>query len=69
MSTITIEIPKEVLKRANGRKLLVVDPKEFEKELRRSWETDDALKASRLGRREHGLGKTKTLKSLSQLIK
>ena len=69
MSTITIEIPKEVLKRANGRKLLVVDPKQFAQDLRRSWETDDALKASKLGRREHKLGKTKILKSLSQLIK
>lgn len=69
MANITIEIPKEVLKRANGRKLLVVDPKEFAQELRRSWEIDDALKASKLGRREHKLGKTKILRSLSQLIK
>lgn len=69
MSTITIEIPKKVLKRANGRRLLVVDPKEFERDLRRSWETDDAVRASKLGRREYKLGKTKTLKSLSQLIK
>jgi len=69
MATITIEIPKEVLKRANGRKLLAVDPKEFTKDLKRNWEMDDALKASRLGRREHKLGKTKILKSLSRLIK
>ncbi|KKT28846.1 hypothetical protein A3G55_01910 [Candidatus Giovannonibacteria bacterium RIFCSPLOWO2_12_FULL_44_25] len=69
MATITIEIPKEILKRANGRKLLVVDPKEFAKDLQRSWEMDDALKASRLGRREHRLGKTKILKNLSRLIK
>ncbi|MDP2668649.1 MAG: hypothetical protein Q8P07_02330 [bacterium] len=69
MTNITIEIPKEILKRGGNRKLLVVDRKEFEKELKRSWEADDALKASRLGRREYRLGKTKTLKSLSQLIK
>jgi len=69
MTTITIEIPKEVLKRANGRKLLVVDPKEFAKDLKKSWEIGDAIKASRLGRREHKLGKTKLLRNLSQLMK
>lgn len=69
MATITIEIPKEVLKAGGNRKLLVVDPKEFAKDLRRSWEMDDALKASKAGRREHRLGKTKTLKSLGQLVK
>ncbi len=69
MFSITIEIPKAILKRGGNRRLLVVDRKEFEKELKRSWEVDDALKASRLGRREHRLGKTKTLKSLSQLLK
>jgi len=69
MTTITIEIPKEVLKRANGRKLLVVDPKEFAKDLKKSWEIGDAIKASRLGRREYKLGKTKLLRNLSQLMK
>ncbi|OGF82534.1 hypothetical protein A2924_02025 [Candidatus Giovannonibacteria bacterium RIFCSPLOWO2_01_FULL_44_16] len=69
MANIIIEIPKEVLKRGGNRKFLVVDPKEFAKDLKRSWEMSDALEASRLGRREHRLGKTKVLKSLKQLIK
>ncbi|KKS37316.1 MAG: hypothetical protein A3G49_01510 [Candidatus Sungbacteria bacterium RIFCSPLOWO2_12_FULL_41_11] len=38
MPTITIEIPKKVLENGTGRRLLVVDPKQFEKDLRRQWE-------------------------------
>ena len=69
MATFTIEIPEKVLRRNGSRKLLVVDPKEFAKDLKKSWEIGDALKASRLGRREHKLGKTKLLRNLSQLMK
>lgn len=36
MDTITITIPKKILAgRTSGRRLVVVDPKEFEKDLRR----------------------------------
>ena len=35
-----------------GRRLIVVDPKEFEKELRRKWEEKDALEAVRVMERE-----------------
>lgn len=69
MNTIIIEIPKEVLKRANGRKLLVVDPKEFAQDLRRSWEMGDAVSALKIARQEQRTGKLKSLKSLRQLIK
>lgn len=69
MSTITIEIPKEVLKRANGRKLLVVDPKEFAEELKKSWELGDATSALKIARQEQKSGKLKKLKSLRQLMK
>ena len=69
MATITIEIPKEILKRANGRRLLVVDPKEFERDLRRSWEMGDATSALKITRQEQKSGKLKELKSLRQLMK
>lgn len=69
MVNITIEIPKEVLKRANGRRLLAVDPKEFVKDLRRSWEMGDAISAMKIARQEQKSGKLKELKSLRQLMK
>ena len=69
MAIFTIEIPKEVLKRANGRKLLVVDPKEFAYELKKHWEMDDAVNALKIARQEQRLGKLKELKSLRQLMK
>ena len=69
MATLTIEIPKEVLKQKTSRRLLVVDPKKFEMDLRRSWEMEDAVRASKLGRQEYKLGKTKALNSLSRLIR
>lgn len=53
MATITIEIPDEVLTgRKSVRRLVAVDPKEFEKELRRRWDLGDAKKASKTARRE-----------------
>ncbi|OGF63494.1 hypothetical protein A2926_01805 [Candidatus Giovannonibacteria bacterium RIFCSPLOWO2_01_FULL_44_40] len=69
MATLTIEIPKEVLRRANGRRLLVVDPKEFADELKRHWEVDDAVGALKIARQEQRSGKLKELKSLRQLMK
>ena len=68
MTNITIEIPEKVLK-SGARKLVVVDPKEFEKELRRNWEMDDAVSAMKIARQEQKAGKLKELKSLRQLMK
>lgn len=69
MATLTIEIPQEILRRNGSRRLLVVDPKKFAEDLRRSWELGDAVEASKLGRREHRTGKARVLKSLSELMK
>ncbi|OGZ97569.1 MAG: hypothetical protein A3J10_03765 [Candidatus Sungbacteria bacterium RIFCSPLOWO2_02_FULL_54_10] len=69
MPTITIEIPKKILERGgSARRLVVVDPKEFEKEIRRQWETADALEASRAARREWKEGKTRQITSLKELM-
>ncbi|MDP3772514.1 MAG: hypothetical protein Q8Q94_04060 [bacterium] len=45
MSTITIKIPKKILERSATRRL-IIDPKEFEKELWRRWEMGDAREAA-----------------------
>jgi hypothetical protein len=69
MPTITIEIPKKILeRRGSSRRLIVVDPKEFEKEMRRRWETGDALEASRAARREWKKGMTRQIASLKELM-
>ncbi|MDP3762553.1 MAG: hypothetical protein Q8Q97_00580 [bacterium] len=67
MATLTIEIPKSILKRKSSAKLLVVDPKEFEKELRREWEIQDAFIARKTARREYKTGKARELKDLKEL--
>lgn len=69
MTTITIEIPKKVLQNGGARRLLVVDPKEFERELRRRWEVDDAKEASRIARQEWKYGKARLVKDLKVLMK
>ena len=69
MANITIEIPEKILKGNGNRKLLVVDPKEFEKELRKNWEIGDAIQASKIGRREYKSGKAKSFKNLGELVK
>ena len=62
-------IPKKILSGRHGdRQLVVVDPKEFEKELRRRWEEKDALHASRAARREWKQGKTRQIKDLKELM-
>lgn len=68
MSKITIEIPEKVLKRASNRRLVVVDPEEFAKDLRMQWETDDAIKASRKGRKEYKSG-ARLVEDLLELMK
>ena len=69
MATITIEIPEKVLKRGSSQRLLVVNPKEFAKDLKKSWEMGDATEALKIARQEHRAGKLKELKSLRQLMK
>ena len=70
MPTITIEIPKKILERGgSSRRLVVVDPKEFEKEIHRRWEEKDALDAVRVMEQERKHGKLKVLKSLKDLMK
>lgn len=70
MTTITIEIPKKILERGgSSRRLIVVDPKEFEREMRRRWEEKDALEAVRVMELEKKQGKLRVLKSLKDLIK
>jgi len=70
MPTITIEIPKKILERgASSRRLVVVDPKEFEREIRRQWEEKDASEAVRVMEQEKRQGKLRVLKSLKDLIR
>ncbi len=68
MPTITIEIPQKVLARGVTRRLIVVDPKEFEKELWTRWELEDAKEASRAARREWKEGKTRQIAHLKELM-
>ena len=69
MTTLTIEIPKNVLERKTSRRLLVVDPKEFESELRDRWENEDARAASRVARREWKTGKAKLVLDLKTMMR
>jgi len=70
MPTITIEIPKKILERGGSlRRLVVVDPKEFEKEMRRRWELEDAKQASREARKEVRNGTAREIKSLRELMR
>ncbi len=70
MPTITIEIPKKILERGgSARRLVVVDPKEFEKDIQRRWEERDALEAVRVMEQEKRQGKLRVLKSLKDLMK
>jgi len=69
LPAITIEIPKKILERGgSSRRLVVVDPKEFEKEIQRRWETYGALEASRAARRDWKGGKTRRIASLKELM-
>ena len=69
MENIIITIPKKMLSGRHGaRQLVVVDPKEFEKELRRKWEEKDAIRASRIGRQEMKQGKARSISSLKDLM-
>ena len=69
MATITIDIPEKILKRGSSQRLLVVNPKDFARDLKKSWEIGDAAEALKIARQEHRLGKLKELKSLRQLMK
>lgn len=70
MPTITIEIPKKILERGgSSRRLAVVDPMEFEKELRRSWEEDDTRQAIKISRQEKKRGKLKIVNDLKEIMR
>lgn len=70
METITIKIPKKILSGHMGaRHLIVVDPKEYEKELRRRWELKDAVKASKEARKAVRNGTAREIKSLRELMR
>ncbi len=70
MATITIEIPDKILTgRKSVRRLVAVDPKEFEKELRRRWELQDAKEAIREARRAWREGKVRLVADLGEIIK
>lgn len=68
-STITIKIPRELLRRGVSRSLIVVDPKEFEKELRRHWEIEDTRKAIKIARQEKKRGKLKVVADLKEIMR
>ena len=67
MPNITIEIPPKILQRGASRRLLVVDPKEFEQELRQRWELDDVRESTRVAHREWKQGKAKLVQDLKEL--
>ena len=69
MAILTIEIPKKILERGTTQKLVVVNPKEFEKELRRRWEIEDAKKAVREARHAWKRGKARLISDLGEIIK
>ena len=70
MPTITIEIPQKILERGgSARRLVVVDPKEFEKEIRRQWEMNDAKRALKEAREEEKNGTAREIKSLRDLMR
>lgn len=70
METITITIPKKILSGTKGtRHLVVVDPKEFEKELRRRWEIEDTRKAVREAHRAWKQGKVRLVSDLGEIIR
>ena len=70
MEDITITIPKKMLSgRTVGRHLIVVDPKEYERVLRRRWEEEEAIKASKAARKAWREGKTRLVSDLKELMK
>ena len=69
MNTITIEIPKKILERGTAQKLMVVNPKEFERELRQRWEMEDAKEALREARQAWKRGKARLVSDLGEIIK
>lgn len=67
---ITITIPKKMLSnRYATRQLILVEPQELSKEARRRWEIEDAIEASREGRRVWKQGKARVVSDLKELMK
>ncbi|MBI2055815.1 MAG: hypothetical protein HYT37_00325 [Candidatus Sungbacteria bacterium] len=70
MEIITITIPKKILSgRSRVRRLIAVDPKEFEKKLRQKWEIKDAKDAIREARKAWKQGKARFISDLGEVIK
>ncbi len=70
METITITIPKKILSGCSRvRRFIVVDPKEFEKELRQKWEIEDAKDAVQEARQAWKQGKARLVSDLGEVIK
>ena len=70
MATITIEIPEKILSgHGASRRLIVVDPKEFEKEIQRKWEENDTREAIQIARQEQKSGKLRVVKDLKELMR
>lgn len=70
MATITIEIPQKILERGgSSRRLVVVDPKEFKKEMQMQWEIEGAKRALREAREEEKNGTAREIKSLRDLMR
>lgn len=69
METITITIPKKVFSGHQNTRLVVVDPKKFERELRRRWEIEDAKGAIREARLAWRGGRARLVSDLGEIIK
>mgnify|MGYP001597081041 CR=1 FL=1 len=70
METLTISIPKKILSGRNStRRLVVVDPKEFEKELRQQWEMKEAKQAVTEARKEIRNGTAREIRSVRELMR
>lgn len=69
MPTITIQIPKNILERGAVRRFVAVDPKEFEKELRRKWEEADTRQAIKIARQEKKRGGLRVVTDLKEIMR
>lgn len=69
MTTITIQISKNILERGATRRFIAVDPKEFEKEMRRKWEEADTRQAIRIARQEKKRGGLKAVADLKEIMR
>lgn len=66
---ITLKIPAELLHKRGVKELVVMDKKEYEKELKQRKELADALQMVRQGEQELREGKTIVARGLSEAMK